>query len=66
MSDIPPQVLAMEQRDRLTIAAAAQQRARQFSTERFLLSFTAALSKILPPLQQQQQQQQQQQERHEQ
>ncbi len=42
------QVLAMDQRDRLRIAAAAQRRAQLFSTERFLDLFTEAIQPLLP------------------
>jgi len=43
------QVLEMEQRDRLKIAAAAQRRAAtMFSTERFHQSFLASIAPLLP------------------
>ncbi len=47
-ADAIGEVLAMEQRERLRIAAAAQRRASMFSTERFLQDFTAALLPLLP------------------
>ncbi|KAG2488628.1 hypothetical protein HYH03_012800 [Edaphochlamys debaryana] len=41
-------VLTMDQRERLRIAAAAQQQAGRFSTERFLADFTALVGPLLP------------------
>jgi alpha-1,2-mannosyltransferase len=38
----------MDQRDRLKIAAAAQRRASQFSTERFHQSFMSVMEPVLP------------------
>jgi hypothetical protein len=43
-----PQVLVMAQRDRLRIAAAARQRAAQFSVDRFYEGFGAAMARVLP------------------
>ncbi|MEW5302545.1 MAG: hypothetical protein WDW36_005320 [Sanguina aurantia] len=40
-------VLAMDQRDRLTLAAAAQKQAARFSTERFMASFKTAVGPLM-------------------
>ncbi|KXZ55239.1 hypothetical protein GPECTOR_3g38 [Gonium pectorale] len=42
-------VLTMDQRERLRMAAAAQQQARRFSHQRFHQDFTAAVAGVLPP-----------------
>lgn len=47
-ADAIGEVLAMEQQERLRIAAAAQRHASKFSTERFLKDFTAAVLPLLP------------------
>lgn len=47
-ADAITQVLAMDQRDRLKIAAAAQARASRFSVERFVDSFIGVVGPMLP------------------
>jgi alpha-1,2-mannosyltransferase len=52
-TDAIGEVLAMDQRERLRIAGAAQRRTSMFSTERFMRDFTAAVLPLLPRAQQQ-------------
>lgn len=47
-ADAITRVLTMDQRERLQIAAAAQQQASRFSTERFMAEFTEAVRPVLP------------------
>lgn len=53
------QVLVMEQRTRLKLAAAAQSQASQFSTERFQEGFLSVMEPVLPQVDGEQEQQQQ-------